>query len=242
MKKIDAIIFGANEYALQIVKQIQGSYNSVNLYVLEDEFEKVDKDIADSVDTFDLSDDWDDFSERFDVDHALVFCALEQDSHNIFLTISLRAEFDNLRMIALSRNSESANKLKMAGASKVIPMIQTTSNMILDILEKPVVTDMLHKVLYEEGDVKIAEVSIGDNSDLIGLKIGDIQFQERYKILVIAYVNDDFETHFIFSSDNKNHLLQASDVLVAIGYEEDINNFTQKMGGTNETNWRHWSW
>lgn len=242
MSDTNAIVFGANEYALQIYKQLQGMYKSVDLYALEEDIHRIDPSLVDSVATFDLSDDWDDLAARFDISQALVFCALEQDAHNIFLTISLRAEFDKLRMIALSRNAESANKLKMAGASKVIPMIQTTSNMILDILEKPVVTEMLHKILYEDSDIKIAEITVGEDATIIGQKIGDIAWQDRYSLLVIAFVNDEFETHFIFSSNNKEHKVEANDVLITIGYEEDINTLNSAMGGVYETHWRHWSW
>lgn len=241
MKNTNAIVFGANEYALQIVKQLQNVCKYVQLYVLKEEEYMLHKENGLNVEFFDLSDNWDDLALKFNLDESLIFCALNDDAENIFLTISLRASFESARIIALSRDSESANKLKMAGASKVIPMIQTTANVILDILEKPIITNVLHKILYEEGDLKMAEIVISPDATVIGKNVSDIIWQEEHKLIVLAYLTQEYETHFIYTSQN-HHILQANDILVVIGYQKDITALQQKIGGEHEKDWRHWSW
>lgn len=241
MKNTNAIVFGANEYALQIVKQLQNVCKYVQLYVLKEEEYMLHKENGLNVEFFDLSDNWDDLALKFNLDESLIFCALNDDAENIFLTISLRASFESARIIALSRDSESANKLKMAGASKVIPMIQTTANVILDILEKPIITNVLHKILYEEGDLKMAEIVISPDATVIGKNVSDIIWQEEHKLIVLAYLTQEYETHFIYTSQN-HHILQVNDILVVIGYQKDITALQQKIGGEHEKDWRHWSW
>jgi hypothetical protein len=140
-KKAAALLFGYNEYTLEIQENISFKYENIEIFSLE-ENEKSSK--------FDLSDDWSELEDKFNMDESVAFCVLEDDATNIFLTLSLRASFDNLNIIAFSKNKEGATKLTLAGADKVIPIIQTTASMISDILRKPIVTKVMHSILYEQ--------------------------------------------------------------------------------------------
>jgi len=232
MKHGNVIVFGANEYASQISVQLQKDYETVHRYVLEESEYLSRKEEGLEVSLFDLSDDWDDFLKKYDLDDTLIYCALNDDAENIFLTISLRAAFENIYMVALAKNSESANKLKMAGASKVIPVIQTTANTIVDILEKPITTSVLHDIFYDRSNLKIAEIRLRDISEIIGRRVSEVHWQDEFNLLVIGFVDIIGETHFVLSSENHHHQLQANDVLIIIGYDEDINSLTHKVGET----------
>src|SRR3989338_5570703 len=149
MKNRDALIFGYNDYALEIAKNIRDEYENVYLYSLNSEYDILKNRSDFEIKSFDLSDKWDELNENIDIEKSIAFCVLEDSAENIFLTISLRSSFDALNIIALSNNKQTANKLQMAGANKVIPLVQTTAEMISEMLQKPIVKEVFHNILFE---------------------------------------------------------------------------------------------
>jgi len=234
MKKINALIFGYNEYGLEIAKNISNEYNNVIIFKLDEYDSYIDKNIDLTVENFDLSDDWSTLTKKYDLKESIVFCSLEDVAKNIFLTISLRSSFENLFIIALTNNNESANKLRMAGASKVIPIVETTANLITDMLKKPMITKVLHDILYEDSDLKIEQVKILNAKYFSDKYPADIEWSRDHGVLVISVTHDDGSREFIYSSKTKHHLIKNGDIFTVVGYELDIRNFEKLVGVENE--------
>jgi len=223
MKPRCAAIFGYNEYSKQIVKQISGVYQNVGVFVI-DEAELLEAQNDGIVaDRFDLSDDWQSIEAQFDVDGLIVFCALSDDAENVFLTISLRATFDKLFIIALAQDNESMMKMKSAGADKVMPILQIAANVINDILTKPIMTQVLHDVLYEDSFLSIMEVEVGEISPFNGQNLHDLHFKRDFDLILLAIVDQEMGTTFSFASKGHNHHIDAGDILVFMGYAEKLN-------------------
>ncbi|MEK6659703.1 MAG: NAD-binding protein [Campylobacterota bacterium] len=231
MKNRAALNFGYNDYALEIAKNVTDEYENIYLYSLNSEQDILKNKTCFEVKSFDLSDKWDDLNENIDIENSIAFCVLEDSAENIFLTISLRSSFVNLNIIALSNNKQTANKLQMAGANKVIPLVQTTAEMISEMLQKPIVKDVFHKILFESGALKIAQVKINENNDYIGKAISDIDWSSRYGVMVLAIVNEDMSSEFIYSSKIKHHIVSKDNMFIIVGYEADIREF-EKMTGS----------
>ena len=132
MIETNALIFGDNDYTKEIEKNIQEHYESVNIFTLDENLPN----------SFDLGDDWNDLSQKFDISKSIAFCILEDMAENIFLTISLRDTFKDLTIVALAQDKESESKLTLAGATRILPTIQTTSNIIVEMLETPIITEV----------------------------------------------------------------------------------------------------
>jgi len=233
--KISALIFGYNDYTSQIAKNV--SYKYEDIAVFKQKNDKSRDEFKDfQVETFDLSDDWSDLELHHDISNSVAFCVLEDDAQNIFLTISLRAAFEKLTIIALSKNKESAEKLTMAGANKVIPLVQTTALMIAEMLDKPIVTNVLHNILYEKSSLKVAQVKI-EKPECFLKENGDIKYpseidwSEEYSVLVLSIIDKDGNNAFIYSSQSKHHPIEKGDLFVVVGYENDIENFEKLIGG-----------
>lgn len=233
--KASALIFGYNDYTMQIAKNVSHKYKDITIFKLEDT--SVKEELEDfNVETFDLSDEWSDLEESHSIKDSVAFCVLKDDAKNIFLTISLRAAFEDLTIIALSKNKESANKLTMAGANKVIPLVQTTASMITEMLDKPIVTNVLHNILYEKSDLKVAQIEIKENScffeDNGEVKYpADIEWSKKHGIIVVSVMHQDGSSEFIYSSKSKHHPIQKGDVFVVVGYQNDIQKFEKLIGG-----------
>jgi voltage-gated potassium channel len=224
-----AIVFGFNEYAKQIALQIAPEYNTFVVFVLTKEELALAQAAGFEAELFDLSEDWKLIEDRFDTETLLLFCALDNDAENIFLTISLRSIFENIHIIALAGDHESAAKMKSAGANKVMPILQITANVITEMLEKPTVTEVFHDILYEESFLKIAQVTVSKGSMFVGKHLHDIDWGEEFDVLVLAIVDHQMAATFSFTAKGHNHYIDAEDILVVIGYEDSIAALTEAM-------------
>ena len=239
MVKATALIFGHNKYAHEIVSNVKDKYAEVKVFSLNEE------DLQNSeleLELFFFFFEWTEVEKHIDEENSMAFCVLEDIAENIFLTISLRANFKDLTIIALASNKESANKLQMAGASKVVPLVETTSDIITNMLEKPISNKVLHSILYEESDLKIAQIKIDKNSHFQDEQLASIDWTRYNGIIVLSVMHKNMKSEFIYSSKAKRHVIQEGDILVVVGYEADIVAFENKIGSKRYVNWSHWSW
>lgn len=228
-----AIVFGYNEYAKQIARKVSEEYETFIIFVL-DEASRIEA-VKDGFrsEIFDLSDDWHSIEDCCSSEGLITFCALDNDAENVFLTISLRATFENITIIAMAGDQESASKLKSAGADKVMPILQITANIITEMLEKPTVTGVLHDLLYENSTLKIVQITVPEKSFIIGKYLHEIAWRETYDIVVLAIVDHELSATFSFTSKGHNHHIDAGDILVVVGYEDKINMLSAAMGVVN---------
>jgi len=223
-----ALVFGNNEYGLEIAKNVTHKYKHITIFSLDGVDVSSSGDFK--IEHFDLSDNWDTLREKHDIEKSIIFCALNDEAKNIFLTISLRAAFSDITIIAMANNNEDANKLKMAGATKVIPIVETTANIITDMLKKPVITEVLHSILYQDSSLKIIQAVV-KNAELFNEQYpADIEWSRDHGVLVLSIIHDDMSQEFIYSSRAKHNLIKNGDIFIAVGYEEDLKGFKKFIG------------
>jgi len=239
MSKNTALIFGFNKYASEIISNIGKKYEHIKIFSIDE------KNVSNSeyeIEHFDLSDNWSSIENSINVDKSMAFCILEDTAKNIFLTISLRSNFENLTIIAVASDKESANKLSMAGANKVIPLVETTADILTNMIQHPISNSILHSILYEESSLKIAQIKIDDDSYFKDEKLSDIDWSIYNGIIVLSVIHENLNSEFIYSSKAKRHIVKSGDILVIVGYEADIEKFEKKIGSKRYVNWSDWSW
>jgi Trk K+ transport system NAD-binding subunit len=223
-----ALVFGHNKYASEIRGHVSQKYTKVRMFTQNIVNEGQNN--TNEFEQFDLSDDWSSIRESIDVEKSIAFCVLEDSAQNIFLTISLRANFKNLSIIAIASNKENANKLSMAGATRVIPIVETTADIITNILQLPISNKVLHSILFEENELKIAQIKITKNSTIKDEQILDIDWTRYKGIIVLSLMHADMKSEFIYASKIKHHVLKEGDTLVVVGYLNDIEEFKKTIG------------
>ena len=235
MKKVSALIFGYNEYSMEIAKNVIHKYENIILFSSNQDAFKINSEFI--VETFDLSDNWDDLEEKYDMKNSIAFCVLNSEAENVFLTISLRSYFKDLSIVAIAKSKEDANKLNMAGANKVVPLVETTAGIITDMIEKPIVTKVLHKILFEEGNLKIAQIKVENQDYFEGKYPSDIDWSRYRGIIVLSVIDKNSDTAFIYSSKIKHHIIKNGDIFVVVGYETDIIEFEKMIGSRCDVDW-----
>jgi len=223
MKTHDVKVFGYGEFAKEIVQQVNEAYRSVTVYTLDtlsrDEVRKGGSEAH----LFDLGDNWDEFNTLV-MEETLFICALDDDASNVFLTISLRDRFPDSRIIAIASTHEHASKLRLAGAHKVISKLQATADILIEVLEKPVVTHVVQDILDEETELKTMQLQLESGNRLIGARLDSVA-QDTKSVIVLAVVDTKMDTLFVFTARGYKHILEEGDILVIIGYDEDLESY-----------------
>ena len=225
MDNVTALIFGHNKYASEIIANVEDKYEEVRLFSLEEESTSIKHENY-TVEYFDLSDSWHNVQEHIDTKHSIAFCVLEDTAENIFLTISLRAHFKDLTIIAIASDKESANKLKMAGANKVIDLYQVSANRIYNILNKPLATQFIDSILSPDIELSAREITIPKESSLHNTKVDDFNFS-KHNVILVGMIDRRLSNQFLFITSGLEHQLNRGDTMVCIGYNSDLDRFEE---------------
>ncbi len=154
-----------------------------------------------------------------------IVCVMEDEHLNVFLTLSLRSLFPDTNIVAISDSIYTTQKLKMAGASKVIDIYKISANRIHNILNKPVATKLLDSFLLNNGDISYREIHIPNDSFLDGLMVDEVDFS-KYGILLVGLIDVELSHKFIFTTTSHiDHKLDTGDVMVCIGRNSDVDRF-----------------
>jgi len=104
----------------------------------------------------------------------------------------------------------------------VISKLQTTADIIIEVLEQPIVTYIMQEIMQEEAALKTIQVALDTGSPLIGETLYNVSLQLQKELIVLAVVDETMQAHFVFTSKGYKHCLKMGDILVVIGYDENI--------------------
>jgi len=239
MEITSIVIFGYGEFAKEIAQQIRYNYSRLVIYSLEQAY--VDNARADGFEAHlaDLGDNWDELA-AYDLATTRIICAIEKEAENVFLTLSLRDRFPEAIIIALATTQENASKLRLAGANKVIAELQTMSNLLIELLEKPVITRLMSELMDTQRDLQIAQITLTEQSCAVGKQLNEVLKFNEHNVILLAVVDFQMSESFIFTAKGHNHMLDPGDVLVVIGYDKNIKAFEKEIGGSCEADRSHW--
>jgi len=165
-------------------------------------------------------------------DTELVFSLFPDDAENVFLVISVRALAPNVRIFTIAHGEQAIPKLIAAGANKVVETHEIAGHRVTDILERPVITEILDKTLFGQADLSMAEVPVTAGSALCGIMVKDIQLGSDYNLVLVGIVDREMNEYFIYSTEAMQRYLEEGDVLVIIGTDDEIARARQDLCDT----------
>jgi len=166
------------------------------------------------------------------VDIDYLFCLFVADSDNVFLTLSARALDKNLNIIATVDDPDSAEKLLAAGASKIIDPYEISGRKTYEILTKPEITHILDQSVHRRHNLNIAEIEIPTGSWLESRKTTALKLNERHNLILLGVVDKETGNQLHFAVGDKEHILNAGDVLVVMGPAREIKAFNEALSGS----------
>jgi voltage-gated potassium channel len=158
-----------------------------------------------------------------------LFCLFEQDSDNVFLTLSARALDQELNIIAIVASPESAEKLLAAGANKIIDPYEICGRKIHDMLKRPDITDIFDHTVFGQHDLHLAEVVVPENSYLENSYASHLELSAQYNLILIGIVNKQINETLHFVVEEFDRRLNVGDILVILGPSREIKAFKRDV-------------
>ncbi|MEQ1528856.1 MAG: NAD-binding protein [Methylococcales bacterium] len=159
----------------------------------------------------------------------ILFCFFPADSENVFLTISARALDANLTILAIVDDPESAQKLLAAGANKIIDPYEICGRKTYEILSKPDISDILDNTVFGRYDLNMAQIEIPAASALENTKVSALKLHEAHNLILIGVVDRELGDQLHFAIGEKEHILNAGDVLVVMGPGKGCKDFKKQI-------------
>jgi voltage-gated potassium channel len=149
-----------------------------------------------------------------------MIAANDSDVANVYVTLSARALNKNLFIVARASTKAAEEKLKTAGANKVISPYYIAGRRLAALAIKPVASDFLDTVMHGEHlEFGLQEIPIDDQTSLIGKSLGEIQVRQQSgaTILAIRRADGGFDLQPLAGTR-----IEKNDILVAIGTQEQL--------------------
>jgi voltage-gated potassium channel len=144
----------------------------------------------------------------------LVFCLLDDDAQNVFLTIAIRALGPNITIIATAKATDTLMKLRAAGANQVIDPQDIVGNSIARCIQQPLATEAVSASLFSaKKGLEFREWAVTTTSPWIGhpLQVFADSVSDGTLILGISHGQ-----RFIFYPEC-HEPLQAGDTILTLG-------------------------
>ena len=154
--------------------------------------------------------------------HGLV-TALNSDADNVLAVLTARGLNPNLQIVARAGDETVENKLRRAGADRVVsPYVIGGHRLALAILQ-PTVHEFFNRVFnVEQADVDIDEIPVTPSSSLRGKTIAECDLRRTWGLIVIGIRKTDGTFNI---SPDARHPISQGETLIVIGPPELINEY-----------------
>lgn len=156
---------------------------------------------------------------------TFVFTLFEEDVHNVFLTLSIRALDPNVQIVATTHTKDAVHKLQIAGASTILDPYQICGKRIYKLITQPEIMEVIAATIFGEADINMEQITITERSELNGKFLSECYPMQNYNMLLIGLHDKELKKEFVFITEGHNHKLDDGDILVVIGKSAEIERF-----------------
>jgi voltage-gated potassium channel len=140
---------------------------------------------------------------------------LPTDAENLYVVLSARGLNPNLTIVARAGDEGSEQKLMRAGADRVVSPYYIGGLRIAHTVLKPAVVDFIEFATKSGNiDLQMEEITIKDNSGLVGLTLDECGIGRDLGIIVVAIKQGSGEMRF---NPTYRTEIKTGDTLIALG-------------------------
>ncbi len=143
---------------------------------------------------------------------------LTNDADNLFVVLSARLLVPNLQIIARATDDKTAEKMRRAGASRVISLYHTAAMKLTQLLVKPDLEDFFEIFSDSGGDLDLAEVHVDAHDARTGKLLSETDFS-RLGVVIVGIRRADGT---LVLPPGGATVIEADDDLIALGSAEAI--------------------
>ena len=157
---------------------------------------------------------------------ALIACASD-DAQNVFIVLSARAMRSDLIIASRSAFPESDAKLKRAGANWVVSPYTIAGDRLVAAVYRPSFVRFIESSVQQKHGFDIWEIDVAEASKAVGRTLAQLEVRQTYQAQILAIRKSDGS---IMANPGADTVLNAHDVLVALGPNEDLSRLIADFG------------
>lgn len=145
---------------------------------------------------------------------------LNSDADNVFVVLSARSLNPDLTIVGRSTGIEAENKLRMAGADRVVSPYNMAGYRIVNQLTRPHVTYFLDIAMRSKGlNLWLDEIKISTSSSLVNQSMGEADIRSRTGANILSILRG--EDHRVLDWA-PNLRFEAEDMLIVVGNPDEL--------------------
>jgi len=149
-----------------------------------------------------------------------LIAAVGTDAENVYAVLSARVMRPDLFIVGRAETDDATQKLKRAGANRVISPYQIGAVQIAQTALRPAVVDFFELATNSDNlELAMEEITIGPRSTLASRSILDANLRQRYGVIVVGIQREDRRMEFNPEPDTA---ILSGDKLVVLGRPESL--------------------
>jgi voltage-gated potassium channel len=142
------------------------------------------------------------------------------DADNVYTVLSARVLRPDLFIISRAETEDATQKLKRAGADRVISPYQIGGVQIAQTALRPAVVDFVEFATSADNlELAMEEIMVAQRSAFSNVSIVDANLRQRYGVIVVGIQREDRRMEFNPEPDTRIH---SGDKLVVLGRPESL--------------------
>jgi voltage-gated potassium channel len=153
-----------------------------------------------------------------------IIAALANDKDNLVITVMVRQQNENVRIVARCTEPKYAERMTKAGANSTVSPNHIGGMRMASEVLRPHVVGFLDLMLKEQSKtLRLEEIDIGKTSPWVGKSIKDLTIKNRFGILVLAVKSAVAVRGARFHvNPPPDHLLAPGEVVIVMGDVKEI--------------------
>jgi voltage-gated potassium channel len=144
----------------------------------------------------------------------------DSDVDNLYITLSARTECPELLIVARASDGDVAEKLRRAGADRVVQPYSAAGKEMATLVLKPQVSAFLETITGTGGgDLQYEEIVVTDESGQAGRSIRDLRVRHETGAVIVALRKEDGTFD---STPDPDAVLGSGDVMIAAGSPDEL--------------------
>jgi voltage-gated potassium channel len=145
---------------------------------------------------------------------------LPSDADNVFVALSAKSLNPKIMVATRATDMQAEEKLRKAGADKVICPYTIGGRRLAAMVLKPTVIDFLDTVVSAGNlELQMEEIQVGAGSEMVGKALVDTQIRQGSGAIIVAIL--DHKSHLKVNPSPKQEIF-AEDVLIALGTSSQL--------------------
>jgi len=221
------IICGAGRVGSHLIRSLQGSDET--FIVIESNAQKVSQllDFGIAVLVRDATLEESLIEAGVENAKGLAAC-LPNDADNVYVVLTARDLNPDIHIVARAAEEQAEAKLIRAGANRVVAPTIIGGHRMAMALTKPAVGDFLDSITANQLDLGFEQLEVEPVSSFVGRRLSETNIRSQLNIVIVSIRRANGEIIF---NPNAEAVIQAGDMLIAIGSAESLAQLTALARG-----------